>query len=170
MSLQPLVKIQTDLGSYADIRLAEDHLLISLTIEIEDTHTVWIDVCRIIDGNIVLSLMAVTHRQTVMYFSSQEEVVTAELRTEHHRNADLQHVTRLAQVIKEISVRRAVGTIQTRCLETIRRGGIQKTEVQTCLKQEMSVLQVIRNVQTYSGAAFELLERIALVQRSGAHI
>ena len=92
------------------------------------------------------------------------------MRTEHHRNADLQHVTRLAQVVKEISVRRAVGTIQTRGLEAIRGGRIQEAEVQTCLEEEMSVLQVIRNVQTNSGSAFELLERIALVQRSGTHI
>ena len=103
-----------------------------------------------------------------MHFCSHEEIIPAELCTEHHRHTDLQHVSHLARVIKEVVVFRVGVLLQLHGGEAVPGSGIEETEVQTCLKQEMSVFQVIGYIQPYARAAFELLQRVALVQRLGA--
>ena len=169
--LQPLIEVQTDLGSYADIRLGEYHFLFRHAVEVIDTHSVRINQSRVVDNDIVLAFLAVTHRQTIMYFGANEEIIAAELRTEHQRNADLQHVTHLAQVVEIIIVGcTGIGLVNTLGIESVCRGGVQEAGIQTYLKEEMAILEVVGKVNTYTGTSFELLECIALVERTGTHV
>ena len=132
-----------------------------------NTHSVGLQQRRIIHDDIIFAFLAVIDRQTIVHFGSHEEIEPVELRTEHHGNTELHHVAHLPYVVKPISIRGSrIGQVVSYRLEAVCRSGIQVPEIQTGLKEEMSVFQVIGNVQSCSGTAFELLERIALIQRS----
>ena len=100
-----------------------------------------------------------------------KEIEFIELRTEHQRQTDLQHVAGLAQVVKPVIIGRSgIVQIQTGCLESVSRSGVQESEIQTGLEQELAVFQAVSHIQTGSGTALELLIRIALIDRSGSHV
>ena len=84
-----------------------------------DTHTIGFEQSRVVHNDIIQSFLFVAQRETVVYFGTQEEIISAELCTEHYRHTDLEHVSRLGQFVKQIIVRRAVGQILAFCLETI---------------------------------------------------
>ena len=87
-----------------------------------------------------------------MDLRTDEEIVTAELCTEHHRYTYLQQVTHFRHSVEEIVVLGVVGQIGTLSLESVSRTGVQIAEVETCLKEEMTILEVIGKVNTCARA------------------
>ena len=168
--LQPIIEVDTDLGCQTDVRLFECDLGVGLTVDLVNTHTVRLYQRRVIYYDVVFALLAVTHRQVIVYFGSQEEIELLELRTEHDRNADAQHVTALYQVVKQIAVRCAVREVRTVDGKTVSGGRIEETYIESGLKHKMQVCQTVREIYTGSAAAFELLQRVRLIKRSCAHV
>ena len=117
-----------------------------------DTHAVGLKECRIIDGDIIQTFLAVAHRQLVVQFGSQEEVIAAELGTEHNGDTEAEHVTLLYHLVKQVVIFSSVGQVNTGCLEAVGRSRVEEAEVKTGLKTEMSVFEAVGKIQTCAAA------------------
>ena len=92
------------------------------------------------------------------------------MRTEHNRNTYLQQMTHLRHPVEQVVVFRVIRLIDTLCLETVSRTGVQIPEIQTGLKEEMTVLEVIGKVQSCTRTTDQLLQSVALFNRTGTHV
>ena len=117
--LQPLIQIDTKLSSYTDIRLIELNGFVRRLVQLIDSHTVGINESGIIHGNIVFAFLRIGGSNRVVDLRSQEEVITAELSTEHDRHAYLHQMTHFRHAVEEIVVLRIVSQVGTLCIESI---------------------------------------------------